>query len=142
MGIEHLTSIARTPEQNGVVERRNRMLVEAARTMLINANFPDYLWAEAVSTACYTQNRSMITKCHNKTPFGLIHNRKPNLKHFHVFGSLCYPNNDRDDFGKLKAKADIGVFIGYCDNSKGYRIWNRRTKQMMETIHAHFDGLT
>ena len=64
----------------------------------------------------------MITKRHNKTPFELVHNRKPNLKHFHVFGALCYPNNDCDDFGKLKAKADIGVFIGYCENSKGYWI--------------------
>ena len=124
VGIVHQTSIARTPEQNGVVERRNRTLVEAARTMLINAQLPDYLWAEAVSTACYTQNRCMINKRHKRTPYELVHKRKPNIQHLHVFGALCYPNNDRDDFGKLKAKADVGIFIGYCENSKGFRIYN------------------
>ena len=87
VGIVHQTSIARTPEQNGVVERQNRTLVEAARTMLINAKLPDYLWAEAVSTACYTQNRCMINKRHNRTPYELVHKRKPNVQHFHVFGA-------------------------------------------------------
>jgi hypothetical protein len=142
VGIEHQTSNPRTPEQNGVVERRNRTLVEAARTMLINVQLPDYLWAEAVSTACYTQNRCMITKRHHKTPYQIVHKRTPNISYFHVFGALCYPVNDRDDLGKLKAKADIGIFVGYCENSKGFRIWNRRTREIQETIHANFDELT
>jgi transposase InsO family protein len=142
VGIEHQTSIPRSPEQNGVVERRNRTLVEAARTMLINAQLPDYLWVEAVSTACYTQNRCMITKRNRKTPYQIVHNRKPNIDYFHVFWALCYLKNDRDDLGKLKAKADIGVFVGYCENSKGFRIWNRRTREIQETIHANFDELT
>jgi hypothetical protein len=129
VGIEHQTSIARSPEQNGVVERRNRTLVEAARTMLINVQLPYYLWAEAVSTACYTQNRCMITERHHKTPYQIVHKRKPNIDYFHVFGALCYPKNDRDDLGKLKAKADIGVFVGYCENSKGFRIWNVEQKK-------------
>jgi transposase InsO family protein len=140
VGIEHQTSILSSPEQNGVVERRNRTLVEAARTMLIK--LPDYLWAEAVSTACYTQNRCMITKRHRKTPYQIVHKRKPNIDYFHVFGALYYPKNDRDDLGKLKAKADIGEFVGYCENSKGFRIWNRRTREIQETIHANFDELT
>jgi hypothetical protein len=142
VGIEHQTSIARSPEQNGVVERHNRTLVEAARTMLFNAQLPDYLWAKAVSTACYTQNRCMITKHHHKTPYQIVHKRKLNIDYFHVFGALCYPKNDRDDLGKLKAKADVGIFVGYCENSKGFRIWNRRTREIQETIHANFDELT
>ncbi|GJT28936.1 retrovirus-related pol polyprotein from transposon TNT 1-94 [Tanacetum coccineum] len=135
-------SIARTPQQNGVVERRNRTLVEAARTMLIFSRLPEFLWAEAVATACFTQNRSIINTRHNKTPYELLRGRKPNVEYFHVFGSLCYPTNDRDDLGKMKPKADIGVFIGYSETSRGFQIYNRRTKRIMETIHVKFDELT
>ncbi|GKA37266.1 retrovirus-related pol polyprotein from transposon TNT 1-94 [Tanacetum coccineum] len=135
-------STARTPQQNGVVERRNRTLVEAARTMLIFSRLPEFLWAEAVATACFTQNRSIIHTRHNKTPYELLRGRKPNVEYFHVFGSLCYPTNDRDDLGKMKPKADIGVFIGYSETSRGFRIYNRRTKKIMETINVKFDELT
>ncbi|GKE61891.1 retrovirus-related pol polyprotein from transposon TNT 1-94 [Tanacetum coccineum] len=102
-----LFSSARTPQQNGVVERRNRTLVEVVRTMLIFSRLPEFLWAEAVSTACFTQNRSIIHTRHNKTPYELLHGRKPNVQYFHMFGSLCYPTNDRDDLGKMKLKANI-----------------------------------
>ncbi|GJV81059.1 retrovirus-related pol polyprotein from transposon TNT 1-94 [Tanacetum coccineum] len=108
VGISHETSVARTPQQNGVVERRNRTLVEAARTMLIFAQAPLFLWAEAIATACYTQNRSIIRRRHGKTPYELLHDRKPDLSYLHVFGALCYPNNDSENLGKLQAKADIG----------------------------------
>ncbi|GJT57934.1 retrovirus-related pol polyprotein from transposon TNT 1-94 [Tanacetum coccineum] len=107
LGIVHKTSIARTPQQNGVVERRNRTLVEAARTMLIFSKAPEFLWAEAIATACFTQNRSIVHTRHNKTPYELIHGRKPNVQYFHVFRSLCYPTNDRDDLRKMKLKADV-----------------------------------
>ncbi|GJS09664.1 retrovirus-related pol polyprotein from transposon TNT 1-94 [Tanacetum coccineum] len=142
LGIMQQFSIARTPQQNGVVERRNRTLVEAARTMLIFSRLPEFLWAEAVATTCFTQNRSIINTRHNKTPYELLRGRKPNVEYFHVFGSLCYPTNDRDDLGKMKPKADIGVFIGYSETSRGFRIYNRRTKRIMETIHVKFDELT
>ncbi|GJW17813.1 retrovirus-related pol polyprotein from transposon TNT 1-94 [Tanacetum coccineum] len=142
LGIMQQFSTARTPQQNGVVERRNRTLVEAARTMLIFSRLPEFLWAEAVATACFTQNRSIIHTRHNKTPYELLRGRKPNVEYFHVFGSLCYPTNDRDDLGKMKPKADIGVFIGYSETSRGFRIYNRRTKKIMETIHVKFDELT
>ncbi|GJV10965.1 retrovirus-related pol polyprotein from transposon TNT 1-94 [Tanacetum coccineum] len=142
LGIMQQFSIARTPQQNGVVERRNRTLVEAARTMLIFSRLPEFLWAEAVATACFTQNRSIINTRHNKTPYELLRGRKPNVEYFHVFGSLCYPTNDRDDLGKMKPKADIRVFIGYSETSRGFRIYNRRTKRIMETIHVKFDELT
>ncbi|GJR71520.1 retrovirus-related pol polyprotein from transposon TNT 1-94 [Tanacetum coccineum] len=118
LGIMQQFSIARTPQQNGVVERRNRTLVEAARTMLIFSRLPEFLWAEAVATTCFTQNRSIINTRHNKTPYELLRGRKPNVEYFHVFGSLCYPTNDRDDLGKMKPKADIGVFIGYSETSR------------------------
>ncbi|GJZ21724.1 putative ribonuclease H-like domain-containing protein [Tanacetum coccineum] len=116
VGIFHQKTVPRTPQQNGVVERRNRTLVEAARTMLIFSKAPMFLWAEAVATACYTQNRS------------LIHTR--------------YPTNDSEDLGKLQPTADIGIFVGYAPSRKGYRIYNKRTRQIMETIHVTFDELT
>ncbi|GJY53540.1 retrovirus-related pol polyprotein from transposon TNT 1-94 [Tanacetum coccineum] len=110
--------------------------------MLIFSRLPEFLWAEAVATTCFTQNRSIINTRHNKTPYELLHGRKPNIEYFHVFGSLCYPTNDRDDLGKMKPKADIGVFIGYSETSRGFRIYNHRTKMIMETIHVKFDELT
>ncbi|GJU54260.1 retrovirus-related pol polyprotein from transposon TNT 1-94 [Tanacetum coccineum] len=120
LGIVHRTSIARTPQKNGVVECRNRTLVEAARTMLVFSKAPEFLWAEAIATACFTQNRSIVHTRYNKTPYELIQGRKPNIQYFHVFGSLCYPTNDRNDLGKMKPKADIGIFIGYSESSRGF----------------------
>ncbi|GKA64401.1 retrovirus-related pol polyprotein from transposon TNT 1-94 [Tanacetum coccineum] len=107
VGISHETSVARSPQQNGVIERRNRTLIEAARTMLIYAKALLFLWAEAVATACYTQNRSIIRLRHGKTPYELLHDKLPDLSFFHVFGALCYPTNDSENLGKLQPKADI-----------------------------------
>ncbi|GKE25530.1 putative ribonuclease H-like domain-containing protein, partial [Tanacetum coccineum] len=84
--------------------------------------------AEAVTTTCYTQNRSVIPKHHNKTPYELLHSKKPDLSYLHVFGALCYPTNDSEDLGKLKPKADIGIFLGYAPEKKAYRIYNKRTR--------------
>ncbi|GJV06985.1 retrovirus-related pol polyprotein from transposon TNT 1-94 [Tanacetum coccineum] len=99
VGISHETSVARSPQQNGVVERRNRTLIEAACTMLIYAKAPLFLWAEAVATACYTQNRSIVRLRHGKTPYELLHDKPPDLSFFHVFGALCYPTNDSENLG-------------------------------------------
>ncbi|GKB14936.1 retrovirus-related pol polyprotein from transposon TNT 1-94 [Tanacetum coccineum] len=142
VGIFHQKTVPRTPQQNGVVERRNRTLVEAARTMLIFSKAPMFLWAEAVATACYTQNRSLIHTRHYKTPYELVHDKKPDLTFFRVFGALCYPTNDSEDLGKLQPTADIGIFVGYAPSRKGYRIYNKRTRRIMETIHVQFDELT
>ncbi|GJS71358.1 retrovirus-related pol polyprotein from transposon TNT 1-94 [Tanacetum coccineum] len=139
--IFHQKSIPRTPQQNGVVERRNRTLMEAARTMLIFSTAPMFLWAAAVATACYTQNRSLIHTRHNKTPYELEHDKKPDLTFLRVFGVMCYPTNDSKDLGKLQAKADIGIFVGYAPSRKGYRVYNKRTRRIMETIHVTFDEL-
>ncbi|GKB69970.1 integrase, catalytic region, zinc finger, CCHC-type containing protein [Tanacetum coccineum] len=107
IGISHETSVARSLQQNGVVERRNRTLIEAAHTMLIYAKAPLFVWAEAVATACYIQNHSIIFLCHGKTPYELLHDKPPDLSFFHVFGALCNPTNDSENLGKLQPKADI-----------------------------------
>ncbi|GJZ40988.1 retrovirus-related pol polyprotein from transposon TNT 1-94 [Tanacetum coccineum] len=121
VGISYETSVARTPQQNGIVERQKRTLVEAACIMLIFAQASLFLWAEAIATSYYTQNRSIIRRRHGKTPYELLHDRKPNLSYLHVFGALCYPNNDSENLGKLQAIADIGIFIGYALKKKAYR---------------------
>ncbi|GKF24962.1 retrovirus-related pol polyprotein from transposon TNT 1-94, partial [Tanacetum coccineum] len=111
VGITYEKTVPRTPQQNGVVERRNCTLVKAARTMLIFSKAPLFLWAEAVATACYTQNRSLIHTLHNKTPYELVHDKKPDLSFLRIFGALCYPTNESEDLGKLKAKADIRTHL-------------------------------
>ncbi|GJS87476.1 retrovirus-related pol polyprotein from transposon TNT 1-94 [Tanacetum coccineum] len=110
--------------------------------MLIFSKAPEFLWAEAIATACFTHNRSIVHTRHNKTPYELIRGRKPKIQYFHVFGSLCYPTNGRDDLGKMKPKADNGIFIRYYESSRGFRIYNSKTKNIMETIHVKFDELT
>nr|GEW12378.1 retrovirus-related Pol polyprotein from transposon TNT 1-94 [Tanacetum cinerariifolium] len=100
VGISHETSVACSPQQNEVVERRNRTLIEAARTMLIYAQAPLFLWAEAVATACFTQNRSIIRLRHGKTPNELMYGKQPDLSYFHVFGALCYPTNNGENVRK------------------------------------------
>nr|GEY68735.1 retrovirus-related Pol polyprotein from transposon TNT 1-94 [Tanacetum cinerariifolium] len=142
IGISHQMSSVRTPQQNGVVERRNMTLVEAARTRLIFSHATLFLWAEVIATACFTQNRSIIHRRFNKTPYELINGRKLDILFLNVFDALCYPKNDREDIGKLGAKGDIGFFIGYSADSCAYRIYNRRTKKIMETINVSFDELS
>ncbi|GJZ84818.1 retrovirus-related pol polyprotein from transposon TNT 1-94 [Tanacetum coccineum] len=117
VGISHETSVARSPL---VVERRNHTLIEAARTMLIYAKVPLFLWAEAVATPCYTQNRSMIRRHHGKTPYELLHDKPPNLSYLYVLGALCYPTNDSENLGKLQPKDDIAIFIGYAPTKKAF----------------------
>nr|GFC42055.1 hypothetical protein [Tanacetum cinerariifolium] len=112
--IQHQTSIARTPEQNGVVERRNRTLVEAARTMLSAAKVPLFFWAEAIATA---------------------------FKFFHIFGSVCYIVRDGENLDKMKEKGDECIFVGYSTQSRAYRVFNKRTRVIMESIHVNFDEL-
>nr|GFC37256.1 retrovirus-related Pol polyprotein from transposon TNT 1-94 [Tanacetum cinerariifolium] len=135
-------SSVRTPQQNRVVERRNRRLVEAARTMLIFSHAPLFLWDEAIATAYFTQNRSIIHRRFNKTPYELINDRKPDISFLHVFGALCYPKNDREDIGKLGAKGDISFFIGYSADSCAYRVYNRQTTKIIETMNVSFDELS
>ncbi|GJZ79742.1 retrovirus-related pol polyprotein from transposon TNT 1-94, partial [Tanacetum coccineum] len=122
--------------RTAVVERRNQTLVKAARTMLIFSKAPMFLWAEAVATACYTQNRSLIHTRHDKTPYELVHNKKPDLTFFWV--SLCTLFTLQKTAMDLKTTTMLikDIFVGYAPSRKGYRIYNKRTRQIMETIHG------
>lgn len=125
-GIDHNFSAPRTPQQNGVVERKNRTLEDMARTMLCDKNLPRYFWAEAVNTACYVMNRVMIRPILKITPYELWKGRKPNISHFRTFGCKCFVhNNDKDDLGKFDAKSDEGIFHGYSTSSKAYKIFHK-----------------
>ncbi|GJV05288.1 retrovirus-related pol polyprotein from transposon TNT 1-94 [Tanacetum coccineum] len=116
VGISHETFVARSTQQNGVVER--------------------------LATACYTQNRSIIRLRHGKTPYELLHDKLPDLSFLPVFGALCYPTSDSENLGKLQPKADISIFIGYAPSKKAFRNYNRRTRRIIKTIHVDFDELT
>nr|GEW99136.1 hypothetical protein [Tanacetum cinerariifolium] len=140
-GILHQTSVARTPEQNGVVERRNRTLVEAARTMLSAAKVPLFFWVEAIATACFTQNRSLVIPRHEKTHYHIINDRNPSVKFFHIFGSICYIVRDGENLNKMKEKGDECIFVGYSTQSRAYRVFNKRTRVIMKSIHVNFDEL-
>nr|GFA53455.1 retrovirus-related Pol polyprotein from transposon TNT 1-94 [Tanacetum cinerariifolium] len=140
-GILHQTFVARTPEQNGVVERRNRTLVEDTRTMLSAAKVPLFFWAEAIATACFTQNRSLVIPRHEKTPYHIINDRKPSVKFFHIFGSICYIVRDGENLDKMKEKGDECIFVGYSTHSRAYRVFIKRTRVIMESIHVNFDEL-
>nr|GEZ94171.1 putative ribonuclease H-like domain-containing protein [Tanacetum cinerariifolium] len=135
-GIQHQTSVARTPEQNDVVERRKRTLIEAARTMLSAFKVPLFFWAEAITTACFTQNRSLVIPRHEKTPYHIINDRKPSVKFFHIFGSVCYIVRDGENLDKMKEKGDECIFVGYSTQSRAYRVFNKRTRVIMESIHT------
>nr|GFA52430.1 hypothetical protein [Tanacetum cinerariifolium] len=136
--IQNQTSIARTPEQNVVVERRNHTLIEAARTMLSAAKVPLFFWAEAIATACFTQNRSLVIPRHEKTPYHMINDRKPSVKFFYIFGSVCYIVRDGENLDKMKEKGDECIFVGYSNQLKAYRVFNRRTRVIMESIYVNF----
>nr|GEZ16814.1 hypothetical protein [Tanacetum cinerariifolium] len=110
--------------------------------LVIVDDYSRFTWAEAVATTCFTQNRSIIRLRHGKTPYELMHGKQPDLSYFHVFGALCYPTNDGENVEKLQPKADIGIFIGYAPTKKAFRIYNRRTRRIVETIHVDFDELT
>ncbi|KAI3771634.1 hypothetical protein L6452_02800 [Arctium lappa] len=138
-GISHNFSSVRTPQQNGVAERRNRTIIEAARSMLRDSHLPTQFWAEAVNTACFTQNRSLIIKRFGKTAYELFVGRKPSISFLHIFGCQCFILNNRDQLGKFDPKADDGIFLGYSSISKAYRVFNKRRQTVEETIHVTFD---
>ncbi|KAI3681723.1 hypothetical protein L6452_36527 [Arctium lappa] len=138
-GISHNFSSVRTPQQNGVAERRNRTIIEAARSMLSDCHLPTQFWAEAVNTACFTQNRSLIIKRFGKTAYELFVGRKPSISFLHIFGCQCFILNNKDQLGKFDPKADDGIFLGYSSISKTYRVFNKRRQTVEETIHVTFD---
>ncbi|GJW30035.1 putative ribonuclease H-like domain-containing protein [Tanacetum coccineum] len=137
-GIKREFSVARTPQQNGVAERKNRTLIEAARTMLADSKLPTTFWAKAVNTACYVQNRVLVIKPHNKTPYELFLGRKPALSFMRPFGCPVTILNTIDHLGKFDGKVDKGFFVGYSTNNKAFRVFNSRTRIVEENLHVKF----
>ncbi|GKA73815.1 ribonuclease H-like domain-containing protein, partial [Tanacetum coccineum] len=130
--------VARTLQQNGVAERRNKTLFEAARTMLADSKLPTTFWAEAVNTACYVQNRVIIVKPHNKTHYELFRGRTPALSFMRPFGCHVTILNTLDHLGKFDGKSDDGFFVGYSLTSKAFRVYNIRTRKVEENLHIRF----
>ncbi|XP_061993496.1 uncharacterized protein LOC133711381 [Rosa rugosa] len=140
LGVSHEFSAPITPQQNGIVERKNRVLLDMARVMLHAAGLSTNFWAEAISTACYTINRVFLRPGTDKTAYELWKGKKPNVGHFHVFGSPCYILRDREHLGKFDARSDDGVFLGYSLNSRAYWVYNKRTRVVMESINVSIDN--
>nr|GEZ68158.1 retrovirus-related Pol polyprotein from transposon TNT 1-94 [Tanacetum cinerariifolium] len=109
--------------------------------MLSASKVPLFFWAEAIATACFTQNRSLVIPRHKKTPYHIINERKPSVKFFHIFGFVCYIVRDGENLNKMKVKGDECIFVGYSTQSRAYRVFNKRTRVIMESIHVNFDEL-
>nr|GEW64296.1 retrovirus-related Pol polyprotein from transposon TNT 1-94 [Tanacetum cinerariifolium] len=137
-GIKREFSNARNPQQNGVAERRNKTLIDAARTMLADAKLSVTFWAEAVNTACYVQNRVLVNKSQNKTPYELFNGRTPAIGFLKPYGCHVMILNTLDNLGKFEEKGDEGYFIGYSMCSKAFRVFNKRTKRVEENLHVEF----
>jgi hypothetical protein len=138
-GIKQKFSSPITPQQNGVVERKNRVIQEMARVMIHSKNLAQHFWGEAVNTTCHIINRVYLRPETNKTPYEIWLGKKPTMKYFRTFGSKCYILLDRENLWKFDPKSDEGIFLGYSINSRAYRVFNKRTKTMMESINVVID---
>ncbi|GJV11651.1 retrovirus-related pol polyprotein from transposon TNT 1-94 [Tanacetum coccineum] len=138
-GITHNFSAPRTPQSNGVVERKNRTLQEMSRTMLNEQSLPQKFWCNAVDTSTYILNRILIRAILGKTPYELLRGRKPTLDYFKVFGSKCFILNTKDYLTKFDPKSYEGVFLGYSQNSKAYIVLNKHTRKVEESLNVTFD---
>ncbi|XP_024195878.1 uncharacterized protein LOC112199045 [Rosa chinensis] len=139
LGVSHEFSTPITPQQNGIVERKNRVLLDMARVMLHATDLSTHFWAEAIGTACYTINRVFLRPGIDQIAYEMWKGKKSNVGHFHVFGSPCYILRDREHLGKFDARSDDGVFLGYSMNIRAYRVYNKRTRVVMESINVSID---
>ncbi|GJR15782.1 retrovirus-related pol polyprotein from transposon TNT 1-94 [Tanacetum coccineum] len=138
-GITHNFSALRTPQSNGMVERKNRTLQEMSRFMLNEQSLPQKFWCNAVDTSTYILNRILIRAILGKTPYEILRGRKPTLDYFRVFGSKCFILNTKDYLTKFDPKSYEGVFLGYSQNSKAYIILNKHTRKIEESLNVTFD---
>nr|GEX69303.1 retrovirus-related Pol polyprotein from transposon TNT 1-94 [Tanacetum cinerariifolium] len=141
-GITRQYSVARTPQQNRVAERRNRTLIKAARTMLADLKLPTTFWAEAVNIACYVKNRVLVVRPLNKTSYENFHGRILALSFMRPFWCPVTILNTKDHLGKFDGNADERFFVGYSLNSKAFRVFNNRTRIMEENLHIWFSENT
>ena len=138
-GISQEFSALITPQQNSVVERKNRVIQEMARVRLHSKDVPRNLWGEAINTACHMVNRVYFRPGIKKTPYELWKGRKPNVRYFIIFGSTCFILNDKENVGKFDSRSDEGIFLGYSSTSKTYMVYNKRTMKVMETVNVVID---
>jgi hypothetical protein len=137
-GVKDEFSATYTPQQNGVVERKNKILITLARAMLDNYGTPERFWAEAINTACHATNRVYLHRLLEKTPYELLVGRKPNISYFWVFDCKCFIYKKKR-LGKFESRCDEGFFLGYASNSKAYRVFNKTSEQVEEICDAEFD---
>jgi transposase InsO family protein len=138
-GIKHELSAPYTPQQNGIVERKNRTLIEAARTIFDEYKTLDSLWAEAINTTCHAANRLYLHKYLNRTPYEAITGKKPSVHYFRVFGCKCFILNKKPKASKFPSKVDEGFLIGYGTNEHVYRVFNKTTDCVETTVDVKFD---
>lgn len=138
-GIKHNTTTPYTPQQNGVVERRNQTVVEMARCLLKSMGVPPQFWGEAVKTAVYILNRSPTKSLSGVTPFEAWFGRKPGVKHLRTFGCVAYGKKVGPGVNKLSDRTTLGVFLGYEPGTKGYRIYDPVQDKLMVTRDVIFD---
>ncbi|GJT94728.1 retrovirus-related pol polyprotein from transposon TNT 1-94 [Tanacetum coccineum] len=138
-GITHNFSAPHTPQSNGVVERKTRILQEMSRTMLNEQSLPQKFWRNVVDTSTYILNQILIRAILGKTPYEILRGRKPTLDYFRVFGSKCFILNTKDYLTKFDPKSYEGVFLGYSQNSKAYIILNKHTRKIEESLNVTFD---
>jgi hypothetical protein len=138
-GIKHEFSSKYTLEQNGIVERKNRTLIDMARSMLAEYNVLDSYWAEAINTACHSSNRLYCHKLLKKTPYELLIGRKPNISYFRAFGCKCYILRKGSRLSKFEKKCDEGFLLGYSSYSKAYRVFNKTHGVIEEAYDVEFD---
>jgi hypothetical protein len=138
-GIKHEFSSPYTPQQNGVVERNNRTLLDMARTMLDEYKTPDRFWAESINTACYSINRLYLHRILKNTSYELLTGKKPNVPYFRVFGSKCFILVTRGRKSKFAPKAVEGLLLGYDSNTRAYRVFNKSTRLVEVSCDIVFD---
>ncbi|RDX90016.1 hypothetical protein CR513_28173, partial [Mucuna pruriens] len=138
-GILHIFSYLRIPQQNGIVERKNRSFQEMARTLLNDFNSPKYFWVEVINIVCYLQNKIYIRSILKRIAYEFVKGIQPNISYFHPFGCECFILNTKDNLGKFDSKLDKRTFLGYSTTSKAYRVYNSRTLKVELFIHVKFN---
>jgi hypothetical protein len=138
-GIKRQFFVARKPQQNGVVERKNRTVQEMARTMLMDSKLTDIFWTQVVHTTFHIQNRVMLRNNTDKTPYKLWEGRPTNVKHFRVFGIKCYIKREDGRMGNFESRVDKGILVGYSSTRKTYKCYNLRLNKVVESINVTID---